>query len=180
VLATRRARSRRTGRGDRASWAGRWARHLGVAPHRRRRSEHDPQAYGLAGSRGGVGRRDTRRSGHTLWRCGLFRKYVVTVRPLQNPSLGRIANDLIPVDVLATPMEDRGSNRAPTSETNTPGITASPNLHSRAEICYRTMPRTSVPADMQLRPDLRLGVNDTAVRRVGAVVSWFERTAGLD
>ena len=91
-----------------------------------------------------------------------------------------IANDLIPIDVLAAPMEDGGSDRAPTSETNTPGITASPNLHSRAEICYRTLPRTSVPADMQLRPDLRLGANDAAVRRVGAVVSWFERTAGLD
>ena len=41
------------------------------------------------------------------------------------------------------------------------------------------MPRTSVPADMQLRPDLRLGASDAAVRRVAAVVSWFERTAGL-
>lgn len=41
------------------------------------------------------------------------------------------------------------------------------------------MPRTSVPTDMQLRPDLRLGVNDAAVRRVAAVASWFERTAGL-
>jgi hypothetical protein len=77
-------------------------------------------------------------------------------------------------------MEDRGSGgRAPTSEPNTAGITASLNLHSRAEICYRTMPRTSVPADMQLRPDLRLGASDAAVRRVAAVVSWFERMAGL-
>jgi hypothetical protein len=85
------------------------------------------------------------------------------------------------IDVIATLMEDRGSGGggAPTSETNTPGITASPNLHSRAEICYRTMPRTSVPADMQLRPDLRLGASDAAVRRVAAVVSWFERMAGL-
>jgi hypothetical protein len=41
------------------------------------------------------------------------------------------------------------------------------------------MPRTSVPADMQLRPDLRLGASDAAVRRVAAVVSWFESTAGL-
>ncbi|KAI0280486.1 hypothetical protein BGY98DRAFT_1106770 [Russula aff. rugulosa BPL654] len=83
-------------------------------------------------------------------------------------------------NVLATLMEDRGSGgRPPTSETNTAGITASLNLHSRAEICYRTMPRTSVPADMQLRPDLRLGASDAAVRRVAAVVSWFERMAGL-
>jgi hypothetical protein len=94
-------------------------------------------------------------------------------------SIARIA-DLIPIDVLATLMEDRGSGgRPPTSETNTAGITASLNLHSRAEICYRTMPRTSVPADMQLRPDLRLGASDAAVRRVAAVVSWFERMAGL-
>jgi hypothetical protein len=113
-----------------------------------------------------------------LWRCGLFRKYVATAA---SEFIARIATtyDLIPIDVLATAMEDRGSDRAPTSERNTPGITASLNLHSRAEICYRTMPRTSVPADMQLRPDLRLGANDAAVRRVAAVVSWFERTAGL-
>ena len=41
------------------------------------------------------------------------------------------------------------------------------------------MPRASVPADMHLRPDLRLGASDAAVRRVAAVVSWFERMAGL-
>jgi len=77
-------------------------------------------------------------------------------------------------------MEDRDSGgAAPASATITPGITASPNLHSRAEICYRTMPRTSVPADLQLRPDLRLGTSDAAVRRVAAVASWFERMAGL-
>ena len=58
-------------------------------------------------------------------------------------------------------------------------LTASPNLRSRAEICYRTMPRTSVPADLRLRPDLRLGTSDAAVRRVAAVVTWFERMAGL-
>ena len=58
-------------------------------------------------------------------------------------------------------------------------LTASPNLRSRAEICYRTMPRTSVPADLRLRPDLRLGASDAAVRRVAAVVTWFERMAGL-
>ncbi|KAI0261366.1 hypothetical protein BC834DRAFT_830447 [Gloeopeniophorella convolvens] len=58
-------------------------------------------------------------------------------------------------------------------------LTASPNLRSRAEICYRTMPRTSVPADVRLRPDLRLGASDAAVRRVAAVVAWFERMAGL-
>ena len=62
---------------------------------------------------------------------------------------------------------------------STLALTASPNLRSRAEICYRTMPRTSVPADLRLRPDLRLGTSDAAVRRVAAVVSWFERMAGL-
>jgi hypothetical protein len=114
-------------------------------------------------------------------RCGDVVYFESTsLRPLQNSSIfiARIA-DLIPIDVLATLMEDRDSGRAPTSETNTPGITASPNLHSRAEICYRTMPRTSVSADMQLRPDLRLGASDAAVRRVADLVSWFERTAGL-
>jgi hypothetical protein len=92
--------------------------------------------------------------------------------------IARIA-DLIMIDVLVTPMEDKGTGVAPTSKANTPGITASPYLHSRAEICYRTMPRTSVPVDMQLRPDLQLGASDAAVRHVAAVVSWFERTAGL-
>ncbi|KAH9980829.1 hypothetical protein BGW80DRAFT_1434199 [Lactifluus volemus] len=61
----------------------------------------------------------------------------------------------------------------------TPVLTASPNLRSRAEICFRTMPRPSVPADMHLRPDLRLSASDAAVRRVAAVVAWFERMAGL-
>lgn len=73
-------------------------------------------------------------------------------------------------DVLVAPME--GSS-------NVHVITASPNLRSRAEICYRTMPRASVPADMRLRPDLRLGASDASVRRVAAVVAWFERMAGL-
>ena len=41
------------------------------------------------------------------------------------------------------------------------------------------MPRTSVPADLRMRPDLRLGTSDAAVRRVAAVVTWFERMAGL-
>lgn len=81
--------------------------------------------------------------------------------------------DILVIDVLATPAD--GGGGAPT-----PTITASPNLRSRAEICYRTMPRTSVPADMRLRPDLRLGASDAAVRRVAAVVAWIERMAGLD
>ncbi|KAH9032044.1 hypothetical protein EDB85DRAFT_1865347 [Lactarius pseudohatsudake] len=74
--------------------------------------------------------------------------------------------------IMATTARDDGV--APTL-----ALTASPNLRSRAEICYRTMPRTSVPADLRLRPDLRLGTSDAAVRRVAAVVTWFERMAGL-
>jgi hypothetical protein len=59
-------------------------------------------------------------------------------------------------------------------------LTASLNLCSRTEICYRTMPRTSVPRDVRLQPDLRLSTRDAAVRRVATVVPWFERLAGLN
>jgi hypothetical protein len=41
-------------------------RHLCVVSHRRWQSKHDPQAHGMVGSRGDVGRRDTGRRGHTL------------------------------------------------------------------------------------------------------------------
>lgn len=58
-------------------------------------------------------------------------------------------------------------------------LTASPYLKSRAEICYRTMPRASFPDDARLRPDLRLGYSDATVRRVASVVHWFEVLAGL-
>ncbi|KAG7094692.1 hypothetical protein E1B28_005511 [Marasmius oreades] len=61
--------------------------------------------------------------------------------------------------------------------TVSPTLTASPYLKSKLEICYRTMPYT--PEDRRLRPDLRLGASDAAVRKVGAVVQWFERMAGL-
>jgi len=81
---------------------------------------------------------------------------------------------LFAIDVLVAPTESSNNNGPPTHV-----ITASPNLRSRAEICYRTMPRASVPADMRLRPDLRLGASDASVRRVAAVVEWFERIAGL-
>lgn len=56
-------------------------------------------------------------------------------------------------------------------------LTASTYLKSRAEICYRTMPYTH--EDNRLRPDLRLGESDAAVRKVAAVVQWFEALAGL-
>lgn len=56
-------------------------------------------------------------------------------------------------------------------------LTASPHLKSTLEICYRTMPNS--PEDAHFRPDLRLGFSDSAVRKVAAVVAWFEATAGL-
>lgn len=34
--------------------------------------------------------------------------------------------------------------------------------------------------DNRLRPDLRLGESDAAVRKVAAVANWFEKMAGLD
>ena len=56
-------------------------------------------------------------------------------------------------------------------------ITASPNLHSQAQICYRTLPE--MHEDRKLRLDLRLGDSVPAVRRVGEVVGWMERMAGI-
>ncbi|KAI5985647.1 hypothetical protein EDD15DRAFT_2582430 [Pisolithus albus] len=48
---------------------------------------------------------------------------------------------------------------------------------SRSQICYRTLPTTRT--DARLRPDLRLGCSDVAVRRVGVLVRWFEDVAGV-
>ncbi|KAG6818605.1 hypothetical protein H0H93_003561 [Arthromyces matolae] len=62
-------------------------------------------------------------------------------------------------------------------QTSSPTLSASPHLKSKVEICYRTMPYTH--EDNRLRPDLRLGQSDAAVRKVGAVVKWFEDMAGL-
>jgi len=61
--------------------------------------------------------------------------------------------------------------------TSTLNFTGSPNLKPTAEICYRTMAYS--PEDNRLRPDLRLGFSDAAVRKVASVVSWFENLAGL-
>ncbi|KAG6919104.1 hypothetical protein DXG01_009360 [Tephrocybe rancida] len=58
-----------------------------------------------------------------------------------------------------------------------PTLSASPHLKPKMEICYRTMPYTH--EDNRLRPDLRLGDSDAAVRKVAAVVRWFEDMAGL-
>lgn len=50
-------------------------------------------------------------------------------------------------------------------------------------ICYRTMPRAPDADigvnDERFRPDLRLGYSDAAVRKVAAIVKWFEGMAGL-
>ncbi|PPQ66050.1 hypothetical protein CVT24_000232 [Panaeolus cyanescens] len=56
-------------------------------------------------------------------------------------------------------------------------LTASPNLQSQLTICYRTMPYTH--EDGCLRPDLRLGEGEPTIRRVSAIVQWFEHIAGL-
>lgn len=56
-------------------------------------------------------------------------------------------------------------------------LTASPYLKSQLVICYRTMPYTH--EDGRLRPDLRLGISDPSVRKVAAIVTWFEGMAGL-
>ena len=61
---------------------------------------------------------------------------------------------------------------------SSPTITASPFLKSSLTICYRTMPY--IRSDSRLRPDLRLGQGDAAVRKVATVVDWFQHLAGLD
>ncbi|KAI0293485.1 hypothetical protein B0F90DRAFT_1822066 [Multifurca ochricompacta] len=82
-------------------------------------------------------------------------------------------------NILATATEENGSSGGgSTSHAPTFTLVASPYLHSQAEICYRTMPRTSVPADMRLRPDLRLGASDATVRRVAAVVPGLSEWPG--
>ncbi|KAJ3728001.1 hypothetical protein DFJ43DRAFT_1001562 [Lentinula guzmanii] len=58
-----------------------------------------------------------------------------------------------------------------------PTLSASSNLKSRIEVCYRTMPNAH--EDLRLRPDLRLGGSDASVRKVASIVRWFEKTAGL-
>ena len=56
-------------------------------------------------------------------------------------------------------------------------MSASQYLNSNLTICYRTMPYTH--EDGRLRPDLRLGESDPSVRKVAAVVLWFQQMAGL-
>ncbi|KAF8893713.1 hypothetical protein CPB84DRAFT_1837309 [Gymnopilus junonius] len=56
-------------------------------------------------------------------------------------------------------------------------LTASPYLKSQLFICFRTMPY--IHEDGRLRPDLRLGISEPSVRKVAALVAWFEHMAGL-
>ncbi|KAH7909223.1 hypothetical protein BJ138DRAFT_1102866 [Hygrophoropsis aurantiaca] len=56
-------------------------------------------------------------------------------------------------------------------------LTASPYNKPSAQICYRTMPYSH--EDKRLRPDLRLGNSDATVKKVAALVVWFENMAGL-
>ena len=91
-----------------------------------------------------------------------------------------IESTLAPVTIFVLPMlitihVDLSFSSDPTSSLS---LSASPYLHSKLDICYRTMPYTH--EDKRLRPDLRLGASDASVRRVGAVVKWFEEMAGLD
>lgn len=79
---------------------------------------------------------------------------------------GIVSNTFFIPDVMAT-----------WDATTSPTLTASPYMKSKAEICYRTMPYTH--EDNRLRPDLRLGESDAAVRKVAGLVRWFEGMAGL-
>ncbi|KIP04141.1 hypothetical protein PHLGIDRAFT_76458 [Phlebiopsis gigantea 11061_1 CR5-6] len=68
---------------------------------------------------------------------------------------------------------------ANTAATSSISLTASPAMSSAMSICYRTMPVGDKAVDSKLRPDLRLGFSDAAVRKVAAVVRWFQGVAGL-
>ena len=57
-------------------------------------------------------------------------------------------------------------------------LTASPNLQSRLQICFRALP-TVARQDAGLRPDLRMGAVDARIRRVGKVVQWFLEVAKI-
>ncbi|KAG9226781.1 hypothetical protein CCMSSC00406_0009699 [Pleurotus cornucopiae] len=67
--------------------------------------------------------------------------------------------DVVFLENLSISKETSPSSSASTT------LTASPNLKSRLQICFRTMP--SISEDMQYRPDLRLGYSDATVRKIG-------------
>ena len=78
------------------------------------------------------------------------------------------------VSPLTSPFPDVRASYEPSAAI---ALTASPFLHSQLEICYRAMPYTH--EDSRLRPDLRLGASDAGVKKVEALVKWFEEMAGL-
>ncbi|KAI6043369.1 hypothetical protein EDC04DRAFT_2652780, partial [Pisolithus marmoratus] len=86
--------------------------------------------------------------------------------------------------ILATFSHDSRYKPGPVATTSKPSppnvtFTASPSMRppSRAQICYRTL--STARTDARLRPDLRLGCSDAAVRHVGVLVKWFEEVAGV-
>ncbi|KAL4064191.1 hypothetical protein V8B97DRAFT_1876103 [Scleroderma yunnanense] len=85
-----------------------------------------------------------------------------------------ISATISPPDVYSRP----GQGTTPIL-TPTLALTASPAMRPppRAQLCYRTLPSTHT--DALLRPDLRLGKSDAAIRRVGGLVRWFEGVAGI-
>ncbi|KAG8931238.1 hypothetical protein FRC02_003012 [Tulasnella sp. 418] len=71
-------------------------------------------------------------------------------------------------------LENIAVNYAPPAP---PNLSASPTEKSTHTICYRTLP--TLASDRQYRPDLRLGITDSAIRKVSIVVDWMEEMAGL-
>ncbi|EKM54792.1 uncharacterized protein PHACADRAFT_258891 [Phanerochaete carnosa HHB-10118-sp] len=94
-----------------------------------------------------------------------------------DPSLKK--GDIVYFQNILVSKEVSSSAAADTRITSSISLTASPALNSSMSICYRTMPWGDDPAGEKLRPDLRLGYSDAAVRKVASVVQWFQSTAGL-
>ncbi|KAF8835614.1 hypothetical protein BDN67DRAFT_912751 [Paxillus ammoniavirescens] len=88
------------------------------------------------------------------------------------PSLGLKRGDILYLESTSSPYV-MASWETGSSIT----LTASPYNKPSTEICYRTMPYTH--EDNRLRPDLRLGQSDAAVKKIAALVRWFENMAGL-
>ena len=100
------------------------------------------------------------------------------MRPTLPPSSACRLSDLpVCTGVLATWGGGEPSDTKESKATSPVTLTASSNIKSRTEICYRTMPL--MPDDNRFRPDLRLGFSDASVRKVASVVEWFETMAGL-
>ena len=81
-------------------------------------------------------------------------------------------------DVHASLSNNLPASGKDTSRAQAITLTASPNLSSRLDICYRTLPFS--PSDRRFRPDLRLAASDPSVRKVSGVVTWLEKAVGLN